>query len=235
LFEEEHSKEGHEDHHAVRKQGGGSLTINGSESGSVTEVNASFITFSLLLVGIVFGGDLLKGVFFNTILLELLVTFVKISDSLVLVFLHHTDLEHTFGQVLDLDSLTGITVDEFEFEDLIGGSILKFGVRLIDSSDRSVGWLGSGWLGGVNLGTVVVVRTSLGNWEFLDVVLLVGVKDDGEGFDSVEWHTFVEHLLVDLDSHLVFLRWKFLPVVVGLVTSGSGVDGSTGVSWSSVS
>merc|ERR1712157_350319 len=94
LLEEEHSKEGHEDHHAVGEQRAGGFSVDSSESGGVSKVNAHFVTLSLLLVGVISGGQLLHGVLGDTVILHLVVVLVHVGNSLLVVLHHHADLEH---------------------------------------------------------------------------------------------------------------------------------------------
>merc|ERR1712183_5174 len=138
LLEEEHSKEGHEDHHAVGEQVGVSTVINGSEGSGMSKINAHLPALSLLFVLVVSGGLLLPGSLSDTIVLHLVVFFVVVEDSLLLVLHHHADLEHTLLETLDGDFGHIVTIDELKLHDLLGHSIIELPIIVLGGSLRSV-------------------------------------------------------------------------------------------------
>jgi len=235
LFEEEHSKEGHEDHHAVGENAGSGLSIIDScKCGGVSNIDTHLVTLSLLLVGFILSRSLGSRGLSNTIFLELVVFLVDILELLLVVLHHHTDLEHTFFKILDWDLLHGFTIEELKLKDLLGSSWFKFVVifinRLVTLSSSSSIFFGKLFLGLLNLGTVVIVLRSSGFWEILNVFRTMLVEHDDWLGDVLKWTTFLKHLLVDDDSHVVFLLLELFPIVIlGSVTCRVSSSGSSGV------
>lgn len=235
MFKEEDSKEGHEDHHAVGENAGSGLSIiDGCKCGSVSNIDTHLVSLSLLLVSFILSGLLGHRGLTNTITLELIVFLVDILELLLLILHHHTDLEHTFFKVLDWDLLHGFTIEELKLKDLLGLSWLEFIVifinRLVTLSSSGSILSGKLFFGFLDLGTVGIVLRFSGSWEILDVFRTMLVEHDDWFGDVLKWTTFLEHPLVDDDSHVVFLLLEFLPIVaLGSVTCSIFSSGSSGI------